>query len=58
MNWWETRQGLIARHAIYDGRHIGTELLVTILEDWAQPRWATAEEREEVLGSVFAASGW
>jgi poly-gamma-glutamate synthesis protein (capsule biosynthesis protein) len=58
MDWWETRQGLIARHTIYDGRHVSTELLVTILEEWAQPRWATPEERDEVLGSVFAASGW
>jgi len=58
MNWWETRQGLIARHAIYDGRHISTELLVTILEDWAQPRWATPEERREVLTTIFTASGW
>jgi hypothetical protein len=58
MNWWETRQGLIPRHAIYDGRHISTELLVTILEDWAQPRWATPEEREEVLSTIYAAGGW
>jgi poly-gamma-glutamate synthesis protein (capsule biosynthesis protein) len=58
MDWWETRQGLIARHTIHDGRHISTELLVTILEDWAQPRWATPEEREELLSTVFAASGW
>jgi poly-gamma-glutamate synthesis protein (capsule biosynthesis protein) len=58
MNWWETRQGLIPRHVIYDGHHISTELLVTVLEDWAQPRWATEEERQEILGSVFAASGW
>jgi hypothetical protein len=58
MNWPETRQGLIARHTIYDGRHISTELLVTMLEDWAQPRWATPEERREVLTAIFAASGW
>jgi len=58
MNWWETRQGLIARHTVYDGRHISTELLVTVLEDWAQPRWATPEEREMILAPVFAASGW
>jgi hypothetical protein len=58
MNWWETRQGLIARHAIYDGRHISTELLVTILEDWAQPRWATPEERGELLTDIFMASEW
>jgi len=58
MNWWETRQGLIARHTIYDGRHLSSELLVTVLEDWAQPRWATEAERQEILGSVFTASGW
>jgi len=56
--WWEARQGLIARHVIYEGRHVSTELLVTILEDWAQPRWATLEERAEALRTVFAASGW
>jgi len=49
---------LIARHTVYDGRHISTELLVTVLEDWAQPRWATPEEREMILAPVFAASGW
>jgi len=58
MHSWETRQGLIARHTVYDGRHISTELLVTVLEDWAQPRWATPEEREMILAPVFAASGW
>jgi poly-gamma-glutamate synthesis protein (capsule biosynthesis protein) len=58
MNWPETRQGLIARHAIYDGRHIATELLTTMLEDWSQPRWATPEERLEILTTIFAASGW
>ncbi|HIQ06397.1 MAG TPA: hypothetical protein EYH31_12055 [Anaerolineae bacterium] len=53
-----TRQGLVARHTFYAGRHIHTELLPTILENYAQPRWATPEERQAVLAEVFAASGW
>ena len=52
------RQGLIPRHTIYEGRLLQTELLTTILEDYAQPRWATAAERERILKLVFAASGF
>lgn len=54
----ETRQGLIPRHTIYAGRHLSTKLLVTVLEDYAQPRWATDAERRAVLRRVFTASGW
>jgi poly-gamma-glutamate synthesis protein (capsule biosynthesis protein) len=54
----ETRQGLVPHHLIYDGRHLSTQLQVTVLEDYSQPRWATEAEREEVLSRVFAASGW
>ncbi|MEA3337590.1 MAG: CapA family protein [Chloroflexota bacterium] len=53
-----TREGLIPRHTIYDGRHISTEILTTILEDYAQPRWAAESERETLLNRIFAASGW
>ena len=52
------RQGLIPRHTIYEGRLLQTELLTTILEDYAQPRWATAAERERILKLVFGASGF
>ena len=52
------RQGLIARHTIYQGRLLQTELLTTMLEDYVQPRWATAAERAEILNAVFAASGF
>ena len=55
---WATRTGLIVRHTIYDGRVISTEVLTTVLEDFAQPRWATEEERRAILERVFAASGW
>ena len=53
---WETRTGLIARHTIYDGRLISSEILTTVLEDFAQPRWATPEERAEILGRIHDAA--
>ncbi|RME83577.1 MAG: hypothetical protein D6775_07765 [Caldilineae bacterium] len=56
MQSWETRTGLIARHTIYDGRLLSTEILTTVLEDFAQPRWATPEERAGILETIFAAA--
>ncbi len=53
-----TREGLIPRHTIYDGRHLSTKLMTTVLEDFAQPRWATEAERQSLLRRVFTASGW
>jgi len=53
-----TRQEMIDRHIIYDGRHISTQLLTFMLEDYSQPRPMTAEEREQLLSAVFEASGW
>lgn len=53
---WETRTGLIARHTLYAGRVLSTEVLTTVLENYAQPRWATPEERAEILSRVFAAA--
>ncbi len=54
----EVRQGLIPRHLIYDGKLVQTELLTTMLDQYAQPRWATAPERAAILRAVFAASGF
>jgi hypothetical protein len=53
---WETRTELYARHTIYNGRVISTEILTGILEGYAQPRWATPEERAGILRTIFAAS--
>lgn len=50
---WETRTGLIARHTIYEGRLINSEVLTTVLEDYAQPRWAGADERVEILTRIY-----
>jgi poly-gamma-glutamate synthesis protein (capsule biosynthesis protein) len=53
-----TRQAFIDRHVFYDGRYIGTELLTIMFVDYARPRPMTADEREELLKTVFNASGW
>lgn len=53
---WETRTELYARHTIYQGRLISTEILTGVLEDFAQPRWATSQERSEILNRIFAAA--
>ena len=53
---WETRTGLIARHTIYQGRLLSSEILTTVLEDYAQPRWATPEERAGILESIHGAA--
>jgi poly-gamma-glutamate synthesis protein (capsule biosynthesis protein) len=52
------RREFLDRHVFYDGRHISTELLTAYLENYAQPRPMTAEERADLLGDIFKASGW
>jgi poly-gamma-glutamate synthesis protein (capsule biosynthesis protein) len=42
----------------YDGRHISTELLTGLIEDYARPRPMTTDERADFLARLFAASGW
>ena len=53
---WETRTELATRHTLYEGRLLNTELLTMVLEDFAQPRWATPEERADILNRVFNAA--
>lgn len=52
------RQEFIDLHVFYDGRHISTELLTALLEDYAQPRPMTDEERLALLADIFAKSNW
>ena len=52
------RQEFVDRHIIYQGRHVSTELLTFMLEDYSQPRPMTLQERQALLKSVFKASGW
>jgi len=54
----QTRWEKIQRHIFYDGKHLSTELLTAILEDYAQPRPMTENERQIFLEEIFSASGW
>jgi poly-gamma-glutamate synthesis protein (capsule biosynthesis protein) len=54
----ETRQEFLDRHVFYDGRHVSTEVLTAILEDYARPRPMSEPERAALLQAAFAASGW
>jgi hypothetical protein len=53
-----TCQGLLVRHLIYEGRLIASQVLPTVMDRDLQPRLAEAEERDDILQRVFAASGW
>jgi len=53
-----TRQEFVDRHVFYQGRHISTQLLTFLLEDYAQPRPMTPSERRQFLQTIFSASGW
>ena len=58
MEMMGNRQEFIDRHVFYEGRHISTELLTAILEDWSRPRPMTEQERIDLLQTVFAVSVW
>ena len=51
-----TRQGIITKHIFYDGRHISTQLIPTIIDDYSQPRLMDETEKKELLKSLFEAS--
>jgi hypothetical protein len=57
--WQEqTRQAVIAKHTLYDGRHLSTQLLPTVLYEYGQPRWADPDQHQVILSRIFAASYW
>ncbi len=58
MDLMGNRQEFIDRHVFYSGRHISTEPLTALLEDWSRPRRMTEQERIELLQTVFAVSHW
>ena len=52
------RYEFMDRHVLYDGRYINTELLTSMLEDYARPRPMTPKERAALLQAYFGYSGW
>jgi len=53
-----TRDGLIVKHTIYDGRHISTQLFTTLLHEYGQPRWTELEDNRRILERIFSVSYW
>lgn len=53
-----TRKEFLDRYVFYNGRHISTELLTAMLEDYARPRPMTAIERYDFLTEIFAVTRW
>ena len=58
MHTFAYRQEFLDRHVFYQGRHISTELLSAMLEDYARPRPMQPSEREQLLREIFAVSDW
>lgn len=57
--WSEpTRQSLIARHFLYEGRLISVQLVPTVMDHRYQVHLADTEEQRAILQTVFNASGW
>lgn len=54
------RQGMIHRYVIYDNRVLSLEILTFVrdLDNYAQPRPLTPDERADLLATLFQASGW
>lgn len=54
----DTARAMIARHVIYDGRYISTEIFTVRFFDYSKPSYMDAEDRLKLLEEVFTASGW
>ncbi|MHB8773784.1 MAG: CapA family protein [Bellilinea sp.] len=53
-----TRKEFLDRYVFYNNRHISTEILTAMLEDYARPRPMTAAERYDFLTEIFAVTRW
>ena len=49
---------MLFRSVIYDGCVISTDLITIMFVDMARPRLMLPEERQELLETIFYASGW
>lgn len=49
-----TREEFLDRFIFYQGKLIQVELITAILEDYSQPRFMTADEREDFLTRMFS----
>ncbi|MCB8992092.1 MAG: CapA family protein, partial [Ardenticatenaceae bacterium] len=53
-----TRQTLVDQYVVYDGRLLSVQLWSGLIENYARPREMTPAERQQLLLTLFQASGW
>jgi poly-gamma-glutamate synthesis protein (capsule biosynthesis protein) len=58
MDMLGTRQTFVDTYTVYDGKVLSVELWTGLIEDFFKPRVMTAEERQDVLQTLFDVSGW
>ena len=54
----DTSRALIARHVVYNGKHISTEIFTIYFTDFSRPLYLTGDRRIRLLRQVFAESDW
>jgi poly-gamma-glutamate capsule biosynthesis protein CapA/YwtB (metallophosphatase superfamily) len=50
------KQGMLAKHIFYKGKHINTVMKTIYIEDLSQPRLTEGQERADLLKAVFKGS--
>jgi hypothetical protein len=58
MDMLGTRQSFIDTYTIYDGVLINVDLFTSLIENYCCPRAMSSAERQQLLQTVFQASGW
>lgn len=58
MDLMGTRQTMVDTYTIYDNRLLNVQIWTGLIENYARPRLMTAEERRDLLQTLFTASGW
>jgi poly-gamma-glutamate synthesis protein (capsule biosynthesis protein) len=58
MDMLGTRQSFIDTYTIYEGRLINVDLFTSLIENYCCPRAMSNAERQQLLQTVFQASGW
>ena len=53
-----TTRAMVARHTIYEDRHLSTEIIAIYFEDFSKPLYMLGEEKDRFLRQIFEASDW
>ena len=53
-----TSRAMVARHVIYQGYHISTEIIPIYFADFSKPLYMLGEESDKFMRQIFDASNW